>query len=232
MTSAPLALTVLPWAPATNALRAPLDFILQLLPRRPVLRAAPAASQKTLVACTRLGHFKEVLPRVHVFQVLPEAVRKLTAKVTPRRRVTTKIIKIFVLHIIGISSLTKWLCSLYFADCPAPFAVHFDSMPAFSDGSVTSPCYLVCFSCYSRKLQDSKTAEGGGANSCFFFFFCFYSCSAESPFPPALQPRSVLQALHGFSSPPDILPASLSTLQPPASGRVSSTQASTWQAHP
>ena len=62
---------------------------------------------------------------------------------------------------------------------------------------------LFCFSCYQQQLQICKCAVGGGANSCFFFIFCFYYCT-ESPFlqHPALQPLSVFQArLSGFSSP-------------------------------
>ena len=188
----------------------------------------------------------------------------------------------------------KWRWRLNFADCPARLPVHFDSMPAFSDGimpqkhlypqilptpthvgrvwpvltssgvlcpvtlflphdpdallhSVTvffsvssflsSPSLSPSLSLHhatqfpshatssSRSVSTQSEVEPTPTSS-----LSSASTTAQSPLSSNIQPSNLFQSSKPASPasphPPDILPGSLSTLQPPASGRVSSTRAS------
>ena len=85
--------------------------------------------------------------------------------------------------------------------------------------AVTLPCYSFGSSFYQRKLQISKHAVGGEANSCFFFILRFYHCSESLSSNP--QSCNLIQC-----SKPSTSRLGPAILQPPASGRVSSTRAS------
>ena len=85
--------------------------------------------------------------------------------------------------------------------------------------AVTLPCYSFGSSFYQRKLQISKHAVGGEANSCFFFILRFYHCSESLSSNP--QSCNLFQC-----SKPSTSRLGPAILQPPASGRVSSTRAS------